>query len=337
MGQRISVVMATRNGTPFLRPQLDSIVGQARPPDELIVVDDASHDGTPDMVDGATRGWPLPVTVMRSPRRGGSTVAFGAGIAEARGDLVVLCDQDDVWLPHKLATLEAALAAAPRCGMAFSDAWLLDATGRRRDERLWAVAGFSPHQQAAMRREPFGQILSRSIVSGCTLAVRSSLRPLILPFPARSDLPLGAMTHDRWISLVASAAGDVAVIDQPLIGYRIHREQQIGIPALQVRLLVPSSVLRWRQLAVPREQSQARLDHALVHLAELRRRLVATGIGGPRALERVDRAVEHLCQRRALAGRATQRVRPVLGQLATGAYHRYSLGLASAAADLVRR
>lgn len=337
MAQRISVVMATRNGTPFLRSQLDSIVGQDLLPDELVVVDDASDDGTADMVDGATRGWPLPVRVVRLVQRGGSTAAFGVGMAAVRGDLIVLSDQDDIWLPHKLASLERALSASPSCGMAFSDAWLLDADGRRRDERLWEVAGFSPRQQVAMRHEPFGQILSRSIVSGCTSALRSSLLPVVLPFPADGAGGLGPMTHDRWISLVASAIAGVVVIGDPLIGYRIHPEQQIGIPALQVRLVVPSSVLRWRQVAVPRARSQARLDHALAHLAELRRRLEATGLGGSLALDRVDRACEHLGQRRAMPDHPAQRLRPVLEQLATGGYHRYSLGLASAAADLVRR
>ena len=328
--------MATHQGTRFLGAQLRSIAEQRQRPDELVVVDDASGDGTAELVQGATRSWGLPVRVLVQPVRSGSTEAFARGIAAAEGDVIVLSDQDDVWLPNKVARLSAAFED-PTVGLAFSDAWLLDADGRRRAERLWEVAGFSQRQRLAMVAEPFGQILSRSIVSGCTLAFRADLRSLVLPFPVWIDQPLGVMTHDRWISLVTSSTASVAVTDEPLIGYRLHPDQQIGIPALQVRRVVPSAAVRWRQLAVPRQVSRARIDYYLAHLDELLGRLGAAETRAtPRAVVEVEAAAAHLRRRRDLPLGHLARVRPVLAELAAGGYDRYSLGRASATADLVR-
>ena len=332
----LSVVLATHNGERWIEAQIQSMIEQTVQPDEVIVVDDASEDRTIELVREAVRSWPVQVTVVPLASRGGSTLAFQRGIELASGAVIVLSDQDDIWLPRKLQRLASMMEERPAIGLAFSDAWLTDENGQEQRSRLWDVAGFTERQQRSMRHHAFGQILSRSIVSGCTLAFRSTFRPVILPFPVEIEDPLGPMTHDRWISIATSACAPVAVMSEPLIKYRIHADQQIGIPRLQVRKVVPSGVLRWRQLAVARASTQRRLQYYLDHLDELRVRVLTTGVGGGGAVELIDEARAHMRARHDLPTARWARLPGVLSEFTSGRYHRLSLGSASAVADLVR-
>jgi hypothetical protein len=250
----------------------------------------------------------------------------------------VLCDQDDVWLPQKLERIHGTFQASPRIGLAFSDAYLIDARGRWTQDRLWDIAGFTPRQRRRLARDPFGQLMSRSIVSGCTLSFRSDQRRLLIPFPPEQAARGMRLIHDRWISMMLAAATDVAVIDEPLIGYRIHPRQQVGIPRLQVRKLVPQSVLRFRQVAVPHPLMLERLRATIGHLISVRDRLVSVEEweGRDEAVARVDDCIAHLRARAALPAPRLRRPAGVLRELAVGRYGRYSLGVASAVADLAR-
>jgi hypothetical protein len=252
--------------------------------------------------------------------------------------VIVLSDQDDIWLPHRLATMEEAFADPRGPLLAFSDAFLIRPDGRPTGDHLWAIAGFSAAQQRRMRHDPFGQLMGRSIVSGCTLAFRASCRDLLLPFPSEGTQSDMRVLHDRWISIVLAAAGSVAVVSDPLVAYRIHPAQQVGIPALQIRKLVPSSLLRWRSAAVPTSEHTARLQ-AMVALLEIAAKRLDAGLTGDErelALSRVQGAMDHLQARSAVSGRRFTRLGGVVRETLTGRYHHYSLGTASALADLVR-
>lgn len=325
---RITVAMATHRGERFLERQLASIEEQTRRPDALVVSDDASDDRTVDILRRFAAEAGFPVHVLANADRLGVSGNYERAIVACDGDLVVLADQDDVWLPHKLATLERTFEASPETGYAFSDAHLIDERGRRTGGRLWQMAGFDPAQQARMRVDPFGQVMGRSIVSGCTLAFRSQWRELLVPFPAERTAAATRVLHDRWASIVLPLVSDVAVIDDPLIEYRIHAVQQVGIPALQIRKRVPSSVLRWRSAAIPTREHSARM---LVNVELLRTVLERVG-SSPQAEE----AIAHLEARAAINGNRLLRVAPIMRELVTRRYDRYSLGGVSAAADLIR-
>ncbi|HEX2032407.1 MAG TPA: glycosyltransferase family 2 protein [Actinomycetota bacterium] len=335
---RISVAMCTFNGAAYLGAQLETIAGQTRLPDELVVSDDRSTDDSVEVVEKFAAEAPFPVDVTVVDRHLGSTRNYERVIQRCSGDLIVLCDQDDVWLPQKLERIEHEFARADRVGLAFSDAYLMNADGQPTGRRLWDIAGFNASQRVRMRRDPLGVLLGRSIVSGCTLAFRSRYRPLLVPFPPERAAPRMRLIHDRWISLVLAAASEVAVVDEPLVGYRIHRRQQVGIPRLQVRMVVPQSVLRFRQVAVPHPLMLERLEATLGHLETVRDRLVSAPGAEARgaAVARLDDAIAHTRTRAALPAGRTGRVPGVLRELTSGRYHRYSLGFASAVADLAR-
>ncbi len=110
---RVSVVIPCYNGEPFLAEAIVSALCQTRTPDEVIVVDDGSTDGSP----GVVSSFGEPVRLVRRPHRGISA-ARNTGLRAARGDLVAWLDADDVWEPQKLS-LELPLFRDPAVGLVY--------------------------------------------------------------------------------------------------------------------------------------------------------------------------------------------------------------------------
>ncbi|MFL5505263.1 MAG: glycosyltransferase, partial [Gemmatimonadales bacterium] len=109
----VSVVLCTYNGARYLPEQLDSLARQSLPPTELVVRDDDSTDETASLVAAFAERAPFPVRWTCNAERLGPTRNFGAAIADATGEFVALCDQDDVWLPEKLERVVGALMREP--------------------------------------------------------------------------------------------------------------------------------------------------------------------------------------------------------------------------------
>ncbi len=123
---KISVAMCTYNGARYLREQLQSIAAQAEAPHELIVVDDGSNDESINIVATFADSVPFPVDVHVNAANLGSTKSFERVISLCSGDVIALCDQDDVWRPIKLARFAAEFARAPEVGLVFSDAEVVE-------------------------------------------------------------------------------------------------------------------------------------------------------------------------------------------------------------------
>src|SRR3954447_24654813 len=110
---RISVAMATWNGERFIAQQLQSIAEQTRPPDELVISDDGSSDDTVEVARRFARRAAFDVVIMPNEERIGYSDNFFRAMKACTGDLIALCDQDDVWHPDKLARCERPLQLDP--------------------------------------------------------------------------------------------------------------------------------------------------------------------------------------------------------------------------------
>lgn len=108
-----SIALCTFNGQRYLPAQLDSFLAQTRPPDELIVCDDGSTDDTPRLVEAYAAQAPFPVRFHRNAVNLGVVQNFGQAIDRCQGDWIFLSDQDDLWMPEKLARFDEAMAAIP--------------------------------------------------------------------------------------------------------------------------------------------------------------------------------------------------------------------------------
>ena len=174
----------------------------------------------------------VPVRLHFNPETLGSTKNFEKAIGLCAGDVIALSDQDDYWLPEKLARVEEALSSALDVGMVFSDAEIVDESLHPLGCRLWQYLKFERGEQKSVRGgNAFDLLLARNIVVGATMAFRSRFKELILPIPDEFDLRFDdgrILIHDGWLSLLISATAGVAVIDEPLIMYRQHPKQQVG-------------------------------------------------------------------------------------------------------------
>ncbi len=115
---RVSVVIPTRQRRDMVKAAVESVLHQTRPPDEVIVVDDGSTDGTAEMLMEIRHE---SLTVVASPPVGVAE-ARNLGIRKSSGDLIAFCDSDDLWRPDKLEKQLAYFAVDPKPVMVYSDA-----------------------------------------------------------------------------------------------------------------------------------------------------------------------------------------------------------------------
>lgn len=326
----LSVAMCTYRGSRYLPEQLASIVAQTRLPDELVVRDDGSDDATVDLLHEFKRQAPFLVKVT-SGERLGVLANFERVIAACGGALIALADQDDVWHPAKLSLLEAALGPSPQSWLAFSDAELIDSREDRQGGRLWSDLAFDRAEQRRLAADPVGTLLRHPVVSGCTTMFRSELRDLALPFPAGLS-----MIHDQWLSLCAAAHGPLTLVTRPLLDYRLHADQQVGVVPPPRLVFAPGAVLSPRHLRHVRRPADRHAGH-LTELALLQSRLVVhRSEVDPAAVDAVEACIAHLNRRQQLPSGRLARLRPISQELVSGRYSRFGAGWASSAADLLR-
>jgi glycosyltransferase involved in cell wall biosynthesis len=117
----VSVVIPTYNGERFLREALESVFAQTLRPCEIIVVDDRSTDGSLELAQSIAAEAPVPMRALRLPKNsGGPARPINTGIGKARGELISVLDQDDVFAPDHLASKAAVLASRPDISVAVS-------------------------------------------------------------------------------------------------------------------------------------------------------------------------------------------------------------------------
>jgi len=219
----VSVVVCTYNGEKFLREQLQSILEQTRPPDEIIISDDGSSDSTLDIVDeirtSATTSNSQRWRVLTRETPVGVSGNFASALLEAGGDFIALADQDDVWEPDRL---EKALGEF-RDGvlLVHSDATLVDAFGQPMGRLMPALRLTGREKSSLLRRRALDVLLRRNVITGATTVIRSSLLQQALPIPE-------GWVHDEWLGLVAAIQDGVVFLDSPLMCYRQHGSNEIG-------------------------------------------------------------------------------------------------------------
>lgn len=210
----VTVAVCTYNGERYLAQQLDSILRQTTPPDEIVLCDDGSTDGTLALArDILSRGG-VPFQIIQNETKLGVTKNFEQAIRLSKGELVFTSDQDDVWMPEKLRLLTEALADKAAV-LAFSDAIVTDEALQPQGTGLWDSARFFQSRREQFAQEPFSVLCASNVVTGATMAVRRDFALQCMPFPT-------AILHDDWLALNAPLYGRVVPISLPLIEYRQH-------------------------------------------------------------------------------------------------------------------
>lgn len=213
----ISVVMATYQGERYLPEMLESLATQSRLPDELVVRDDGSEDGTVRVLEEFAKSAPFAVRVVPGDERLGYAQNFVVATRACSGDLVFFADQDDSWRPGKLAAIEAAADTTVPQAL-FHDFALV------RDGSVLAPSYYSLLEERGLSADV--------AIKGCTLAVTR-------PFLDLWDWPSAEsrVSHDFWIALLATAFGQRRNLREQLIDHRLHDSNASGwVPDASARV-----------------------------------------------------------------------------------------------------
>ena len=228
---RFSIAMCTYNGARYLPEQLRSFLDQQRAPDEVVICDDGSSDATFTLLESFAREAPFPVRLYRNAERLGYSRNFMTSIALCDGDIIVLSDQDDIWYAQKLRCLEEQFASHPETGGVFSDGDIIDTNSDRLPGTLWGSFRFlAEDQRRLVAGEAVPVLLQRNVVTGMAFAFRNCWRPVLSRMPDH-------WPHDFWLALMLAADGHLLPCPERLVGYRVHQQQQIGVPITRTEKL----------------------------------------------------------------------------------------------------
>jgi glycosyltransferase involved in cell wall biosynthesis len=224
---RVSILLATRNGAAFLDEQLRSLNRQTVPHIDIWASDDGSTDGTVAALTAWRDRWRKgSFTICEGPRNGFAE-NFRALVSNAtiEGDCFAFCDQDDLWESNKV---EKALS------------WMRTQDASRPllfcSRTLTVTEAGTPVGMSPLFRQPpsFRNALVQSLAGGNTMVFNRAARDILALAAGRAAF----VSHDWWAyQLVTGADGVVHYSSEPLVRYRQHGENLVGAnTSLQARL-----------------------------------------------------------------------------------------------------
>ncbi len=314
----ISIALCTFNGAEYISTQWASLLAQEQLPDEVVICDDQSTDGTVALLSRLAAESPFRVRILENPVRLGYNKNFEKALSECTGDLIFICDQDDAWFPEKIKTMAHFMAEHPETEAAFCDAWVTDELLQERQSRFWEWVRFD---EAARSRWQSGEMMEVMLdgnrVMGCATVLRRAFLTNALPMP--DSVP--GYIYDGWLGLVGAARHSVAFIDETLQLYRTHPQQQVGVresDAVMERVRLRDRFGRNRDIKLaPLRERQSQL--AIINQL-LRNRLKTNAPG----LDSLRRRLAHFTMRSCLPHDRYRRIGPVLTSLREGNYQRYA-------------
>ena len=269
---KIAVLLSTCNGEKFLAEQIDSLLAQSHKNFIPIVRDDGSHDRTVSLLESYALDHSVQIRLL--PRDGQKLGASG-GFAflvdyviknkESLGltsSYMMFCDQDDTWFPEKIEKLLAAMLATEADNdsalpiIVHSDLEVVS------EQNTIIAKSFVNYQGLEIKRNSFPNLVISNLVTGCTALINQSLAEKALPIPE------GAIMHDWWLALVATAFGKSVYLNIPLVHYRQHGNNAIGAKEFTKVSFVSMSLWRRTLARKPNEH----LIEVSIQAAEFNRR-----------------------------------------------------------------
>jgi glycosyltransferase involved in cell wall biosynthesis len=214
----ISIAMATYNGEKFLEQQLQSLLKQTRLPAELVICDDTSSDATVVIIKRFSETAPFPVKLVVNEQRLGWRRNFLKSASLCTSEYIAYCDQDDIWLPEKLAIVQSHLE---------KNRPTLLQHGYRMIDSVGAIISGPLTYEHLEPNDPWvhsyglNQVFHRSLVEFFDLWELSKDH-----FHANEK-----MAHDQLVFFLSSLLGQTVTIKNVLLYYRQHENNVVGFIA----------------------------------------------------------------------------------------------------------
>lgn len=320
---RFSVAMCTFNGEKYLREQLESIAAQTVLPSELVVCDDGSTDGTVAKLESFQEKAPFPVHIHINDWNLGAARNFFKAARMTKSDWVIFCDQDDIWLPDRIAQMQMAIRRFPEAKVIQSDGVLIGRGMDKRRATLFAAYRLTAVETSAVNRGDAFKPLARHVfATGAGMMVCRSWFETI-PEPAAGFL------HDEWLAWFAGSL--LRILELPTFQYRQHDSQQTGIdPSLtrHVAKALAGGGNRRQTLSQGIERYQVLQEMYNGWGQSKDNRIISTLTG----------KIEFLQQRQALAASGLpDRIAGIFKLMGLGLYGRFSSGWRTICKDMIGR
>lgn len=219
----ISIVMATFNGEKYIEEQINSVLSQTILPDEIIVIDDCSKDATVGIIQTVLSNSSIPHKVIVHDKNMGVTKSFQDGIDAADKEYIMICDQDDVWLPNKIELTKEYFSS--ETNLVVCNAKIVDAQLNSLNKTMFDYIGFplafAGRHISLTSREMMLLSLRRNYVTGMCMAGKR--RAIVESFPIPDT-----MTYDTWLAWNLARSGNTVFIEDDLVLYRQHEKNVVG-------------------------------------------------------------------------------------------------------------
>ena len=217
----IVVLLATYNGSEYLKQQLDSLFKQTFSDFRIVVHDDGSSDATLDIINTYRNNYPEKIELLYGDSLGSPKANFLWMLTQVEAEIYFFCDQDDVWHETKIEKSLYALGKINTPACVFTDMWVTDESLNVRSDSFIRYIGRTPDNTA------YSQILIDNPAAGTTMCFNKALRDLVVELLPEIDINNIPM-HDALVLALADIMGQVIAIDEPLVYYRQTGHNTMG-------------------------------------------------------------------------------------------------------------
>jgi glycosyltransferase involved in cell wall biosynthesis len=218
----IDILLSVYNGEKYLKGQIDSILNQTNKSWGLIIRDDGSTDSSFDTIKNYSENDYRITLIQDTFGNLGPCQSFAELLEHSSAEYIMFCDQDDIWLPEKIDTLLKEIKSIEKIYpdepiLVASDLSLINMENQTIASSFWKYQKLNPDKGINF------SLLVQNKFPGCSMIFNNKLKELATPIPEK------AMMHDWWVCLIGFAFGKIAKIDTPLVLYRQHESNTIGI------------------------------------------------------------------------------------------------------------
>jgi glycosyltransferase involved in cell wall biosynthesis len=219
---KISVALCTYNGEKYVAEQLDSILNQSIHVDEIVICDDGSTDKTGTIIREYQQKYHGIFKIFSNEKNIGYTKNFEKAIGLCSGDLIFLCDQDDIWKLNKVEVVKQAAELNPQKNIFAHRIEILESNGKTINQSFWDIDNFNPNSTNIEILQYL--LFQRNIFPGMSIVITKDAQQKYFPFIN----PDKKIIHDFELLIKSCRDNSFYVIDMVLCFYRIHENQNIG-------------------------------------------------------------------------------------------------------------